>query len=569
MAKHFVQPSVSSWGAPVLLVKKKDGGMRLCIDYRQLNKVTIKNKYPLPRIDDLMDQLVGARVFSKIDLRSGYHQIKVKDEDMQKTAFRTSYGHYEYSVMPFCVTNAPGVFMEYMNRIFHEYLDRFVVVFIDDILIYSKSESDHVEHLKLVLQVLKEKKLYAKLSKCEFWLKEVSFLVHVIYGDGIVVDPSKVDVVLQWETPKSATEIRSFLGFAGYYRRFIEGFSKLALPLTRLTCKGKAFVWDVQCEESFNELKKRLTSAPVLTFPNSGEPFVVYCDACLMGLGGVLMQNGKVVAYASRQLRIHEKNYPTHDLELAAVVFVLKIWRHYLYGSRFEVFSDHKSLKYLFDQKELNMRQRRWLEFLKDYDFNLSYHPGKANVVADALSRKTVHMSALMVKEMDLIEQFRDLSLVCEGTPTSVKLGMLKLTSGILEEIREGQKTDVELVDKLTLINQDKGGEFIIGENGIMRFGNRVCVPDVAELRRSILEEGHRSGLSIHPGDTKMYHDLKKLFWWPGMKKEIAEFVYACLTFQKSKIEHQKPYGAMQPLFIPEWKWDSISMDFVSGCRGR
>jgi len=248
--KKFVRPSVSPWGASVLLVKKKDGSMRLCIDYRQLNKVTIKNRYPLPRIDDLMDQLVGARVFSKIDLRSGYHQIKVKDEDTQKTAFRTRYGHYEYSVMPFGVTNAPGVFMEYMNRIFHAYLDRFVVVFIDDILIYSKSKEEHAEHLKIVLQVLKEKKLYAKLSKCEFWLNEVSFLGHIISGSGIVVDPSKVDAVSQWETPKSVTEVKSFLGLAGYYRRFIEGFSKLALPLTQLTCKGKAFVWDAKVRKT-------------------------------------------------------------------------------------------------------------------------------------------------------------------------------------------------------------------------------------------------------------------------------------------------------------------------------
>jgi len=363
--KKFVRPSVSSWGASMLLVKKKDGSMRLCIDYRQLNKVTIKNRYPLPRIDDLM----GARVFSKIDLTSGYHHIKMKDEDIQKTTFRTRYGHYEYTVMPFGVTNAPEVFMEYMNRILHTYIDRFVVMFIDDILIISKSEEEHVGHLRIVLQVLKEKKLYAKLSKCEFWLKEVSFLGHIISGSGIVVDPSKIDAVSQWDTPKSVAEVRSFLGLASYYPRFIEGFSKIALLLTQLTCKGRAFVWDVQCENSFNELKQRLTTAPILILPKSDEPFVVYCDASKLGLGVVLMQDNKVVAYASKQLRIHERNYPTHDLELAAVVFVLRIWRHYLYGSRFEVFSDHKSLKYLFDQKELNMRQRRWLELLKDYDF--------------------------------------------------------------------------------------------------------------------------------------------------------------------------------------------------------
>jgi hypothetical protein len=370
-----------------------------------------------------MDQLVGACVFSKIDLRSGYHQIRVKAEDIQKTAFRTRYGHYEYSVMPFGVTNAPGVFMEYMNRIFHDYLDKFVVVFIDDILIYSKSKEDHAEHLKVVLSVLKERKLFAKLSKCEFWLSEVSFLGHVISSGGISVDPTKIEVVSQWEAHKFVAEIRSFLGLASYYRKFIEGFSKLSLPLTQLTRKGQAFIWTSQCEANFQELKRRLTTAPILILPDPLETFVVYCDASLLGLGGVLMQKGQVVAYASRQLKVHERNYLTHDLELVVVVFMLKLWRHYLFGSRFDVFSDHKSLKYLFDQKELNMRQRRWLEFLKDYDFGLNYHPGKANVVADVLSRKSLHMSMLMIREFKLLEQFRDLSLVCEATPSCVKLG--------------------------------------------------------------------------------------------------------------------------------------------------
>ncbi|GAU51804.1 hypothetical protein TSUD_415920, partial [Trifolium subterraneum] len=471
LEKKFIRPSVSPWGAPVLLVKKKEGSMRLCIDYRQLNKATIKNKYPLPRIDDLMDQLVGACVFSKIDLRSGYHQIRVKTEDVPKTAFRTRYGHYEYTVMPFGVTNAPGVFMEYMNRIFHSFLDKFVVVFIDDILVYSKSEEKHKEHLRIVLQILKEKKLYVKLSKCEFWLEEVSFLGDVISSGGIVVDPAKVDAVTKWGTPESVSEIRSFLGLAGYYRRFIEGFSKMALPLTLLTRKDQAFVWDEKCEKSFQELKEKLTTAPVLILPDAKESFVVYCDASKLGLGGVLMQKGKVVAYASRQLKVHERNYPTHDLELAAVVFALKVWRHYLYGSRFEVFSDHKSLKYLFDQKELNMRQRRWLEFLKDYDFELSYHPGKANVVADALI-----------------------------TSNSVKLGMLKLTNPFLEKIRECQKEDEKLMKRVALVIEGQENDFKVDENGVVKFRGRVCVPDVPELKKMIFDEGHKSGLSIHPG---------------------------------------------------------------------
>ena len=239
LEKGFIRPSVSPWGAPVLFVKKKDGSLRLCIDYRELNKVTIKNKYPLPRIDDLLDQLSGSSVFSKIDLRSGYHQLRVKAEDVPKTAFRTRYGHYEFLVMPFGLTNAPAVFMDYMNRIFRSYLDQFVVVFIDDILIYSKSIEEHEKHLRMVLNILKEKQLYAKLSKCEFWLTEVKFLGHVISRDGVAIDPSKVEAVLNWKRPETVTEIRSFLGLAGYYRRFIQNFSRIAMPLTKLTRKNQ------------------------------------------------------------------------------------------------------------------------------------------------------------------------------------------------------------------------------------------------------------------------------------------------------------------------------------------
>ncbi|CAA0839620.1 Uncharacterized mitochondrial protein AtMg00860, partial [Striga hermonthica] len=384
----FIRPSVSPWGAPVLFVKKKDGSMRICIDYRDLNRLTIKNKYPLPRIDDLFDQLSGACVLSKIDLRSGYHQLKIKESDIAKTAFRTRYGHYEFVVMPFGLSNAPAVFMDLMNRIFHPYLDQFIIVFIDDILIYSKSQKEHEEHLRVVLETLRREKLYAKFSKCEFWLQRVSFLGHVITQAGIEVDPSKVSAVQNWSTPRSPSEVRSFLGLAGYYRRFIEGFSKIALPLSQLTRKSVKFEWTDRCEASFQELNRRLTSAQVLTIPDPSRSFTIFSDASRQGLGCVLMQDGQVVAYASRQLKPHEQNYPTHDLELAAVVHALKIWRHYLYSGRCEIFTDHKSLQYIFTQKELNMRQRRWLELVKDYDCSIQYHPGKANVVADALSRK-------------------------------------------------------------------------------------------------------------------------------------------------------------------------------------
>jgi len=565
LEKQFIRPSVSPWGAPVLLVKKKDGSFRLCVDYRQLNKFTIKNKYPLPRIDDLMDQLRGASVFSKIDLRSGYHQIRVKAEDIQKTAFRTRYGHYEYQVMPFGVTNAPAIFMDYMNRIFHPFLDQFVVVFIDDILIYSKTLEEHEEHLRIVLQILKEKKLYAKLSKCEFWLEEVKFLGHVISNNGVSVDPTKVEAVLQWEPPKTVTEIRSFLGLAGYYRRFIEGFSKIALPLTQLTKKGQAFVWTEKCENSFQELKKRLTTSPVLALPDPTGHFVIFCDASKMGLGCVLMQDRRVVAYSSRQLRTHEKNYPTHDLELAAIVFALKIWRHYVYGGKFEIFSDHKSLKYLFDQKELNMRQRRWMEFLKDYDFELHYHPGKANVVADALSRKSLHVSSLMIHEMNLLEKFRDMNLSVTLSHDKMQLNSIQITNNLQKQIHEAQERDELINKKKKLIGQRGGENFGIDKTKILRFKDRMCVPNNEEIKEMILEEAHKSKLSIHPGTTKMYQDLKKMFWWPKMKKEVAQYVSKCLVCQKAKIEHQKPARMLQSLDIPEWKWDSIAMDFVVG----
>nr|GEY52294.1 putative reverse transcriptase domain-containing protein [Tanacetum cinerariifolium]GEZ09549.1 putative reverse transcriptase domain-containing protein [Tanacetum cinerariifolium] len=357
----FIRPSTSPWGAPILFVKKKYGSFRMCIDYRELNKLTIKNCYPLPRIDDLFDQLQGLSVYSKIDLRSGYHQLIVRDDDIPKNAFKTRYGHYEFQVMPFGLTNAPAVFMDLMNRVCKPYLDKFIIVFIDDILIYSGNEEEYANHLRIILELLRKEKLYARFSKCELW-------IHI-------------------ETPTTPTEVRQFLGLTDCYQRFIEGFSKIAKPLTKLTQKYKKYIWEKDQESAFRLLKK-LCEAPIIALPEGNDDFVIYYDASLQGLGAVLMQKEKVIAYASRQLKPNEENYTTHDLELGAIVFALKIWRHYLYGTKCTVFTEHKSLQHILHQKELNIRQLRWLELLADYDYEIRYRPGKENVVANALSRK-------------------------------------------------------------------------------------------------------------------------------------------------------------------------------------
>ncbi|GJR42577.1 putative reverse transcriptase domain-containing protein [Tanacetum coccineum] len=447
--------------------------------------------------------LQGSSVYSKIDLRSGYHQLRVREEDIPKTAFRTRYGHYEFQVMPFGLTNAPAVFMDLMNRVCKPYLDKFVIVFIDDILIYSKNKQEHKEHLKLILELLKKEELYAKFSKCEFWIPKVQFLGHVIDSEGIHVDPAKIESIKDWTSPKSPTEIRQFLGLAGYYRRFIEGFSKIAKPMTKLTQKKVKFEWGDKQEAAFQLLKQKLCSAPILALPEGSEDFIAYCDASKKGLGAVLMQREKVISYASRQLKIHEKNYTTHDLELGAVVFALKIWRHYLYGTKCTVFTDHKSLQHILDQKELNMRQRRWLELLSDYDCDIRYHPGKANVVADALSRKE-----------------REPPLRVRALVMTISLDLPKQILNAQTEARKPENIKSEDVGGM-LIENAKFPEAIREQKLEPRADGTLCL----------------NGRSWLP----CYGDLRTV-----------------------KAEHQRPSGLLVQPKIPEWKWDNITMDFVT-----
>ncbi|GJS64656.1 putative reverse transcriptase domain-containing protein [Tanacetum coccineum] len=449
--KGFIRPSSSPWGAPVLFVKKKDGSFRMCIDYRELNKLTVKNRYPLPKIDDLFDQLQGSSVYSKIDLRSGTVLVSL-------------------------------------------------------------------------------------------WID----------SEGIHVDPAKIESIKDWTSPKSPTEIRQFLGLAGYYRRFIEGFSKIAKPMTKLTQKKVKFVWSDKQEAAFQLLKQKLCSAPILALPEGSEDFIAYCDASKKGLGVVLMQREKVISYASRQLKIHEKNYTTHDLELGAVVFALKIWRHYLYGTKCTVFTDHKSLQHILDQKELNMRQRRWLELLSDYDCDIRYHPGKANVVADALSRKE-----------------REPPLRVRALVMTISLDLPKQILNAQTKARKPENIKNEDVGGM-LVENAKNPEAIRTEklepraDGTLCLNGRSWLPCYGDLRTVIMHESHKSKYSIHPGSDKMYQDMKKLYWWPNMKADIATYVSKCLTCAKVKAEHQRPSGLLVQPKIPEWKWDNITMDFVT-----
>ncbi|GJV98780.1 putative reverse transcriptase domain-containing protein [Tanacetum coccineum] len=476
---------------------------------------TIPKRVKQEEVGDVRGRAYGYKDLSegclaciKIDLRSGYHQLRIKEEDILITAFRTRYGHFEFQVMPFGLTNAPAVFMDLMNRVCKPYLDKFVIVFIDDILVYSKDEEEHGKHLKIILELLKKERLYAKFSKCDFWLDSVQFLGHVIDRSGVHVDPAKIEAIKSWAAPTTPTEVRQFLGLAGYYRRFIEGFSLISKPLTKLTQKNKKYEWGKEEEEAFQTLKQKLCSAPILALPEGTEDFMVYCDASLKGYGAVLMQREKVIAYASRQLKVHEENYTTHDLELGAVVFALRLWRHYLYGTKCVVFTDHKSLRYILNQKELNLRQRRWIELLSDYDCEIRYHPGKANVIreaqGEAMKRKNVKAE---------------------------NLG--RLIKPIFEFRPDGTRC----------------------------FGNHVWLPRFGGLRDLVMHESHKSKYSIHPGSDKMYQDLKLLYWWPNMKADylhIRIVLTARVAREVMRIERLKPLefevGDMVLLKVSPWK---------------
>jgi hypothetical protein len=536
----IIRPSQSSYSAPVVMVFKKDSSWRMCPDYRELNKITIKDKFPIPVIDELLDELHGAIYFTKLDLRSGYHQIRMKEEDIPKTTFRTHEGHYEFLVMPFGLTNAPSTFQGLMNSIFKPFLRKFVLVFFDDILIYSKSWEDHLQHVDKVLQLLKEQQLYAKPSKCFFGVKEVEYLGHIVSHEGVKVDPNKIKAMMDWSIPKTLKNLRGFLGLTGYYRKFVRNYGRIAAPLTALT-KKDAFSWTPEATKAFEQLKEAMCTAPVLTTPDFTKTFIVECDASGNGIGAVLMQEGRPLAFESRPLKGRDLHKPIYEKEMMAILHALKKWRPYLIGRHFKVKTDHDSLKYFLEQRLSSEEQQKWVTKILGYDFEIVYKKGKQNVVADALSRKDEDVEAFLyaisIIQPDWIIQARD-----------------------------EWKNDEKVWTLIERLQQDSGAsDTFTWKNDSLWYKDRLYLCKNSQLKQKVLLELHTSPVGGHSGFLKTYHRVKKDFFWDGLKTDVQRFVAECLVCQQNKVETIKTPGLLQPLSIPSQRWEEVSMDFITG----
>jgi len=540
LQKGLIEPSTSPFGAPVLFAPKKDGTWRMCIDYRALNKITIKNRYPLPRVDDLLDKLQGAKVFSSLDLLSGYHQLRLLPEECERTAFKTPEGLYQYKVVPFGLTNAPSVFMSQMNQTLKGLPN--VVVYLDDVLIYSKDEVEHLQHLQSVLQRLKDRQFYVKLSKCDFFKEAVTFLGHTVTSQGIKPDPKKISVVQDWPTPATVHDVRAFLGMAQYFKRFLENLSKTAAPLSDLlkcsVSKAKSKTtpvhWTPQCTVAFEKLKQMLISAPCLALPDFTKPFTVITDASLVACGAILVQDGHPVAFESKKFSQAEQNYHTTDQELLAVIHALKAWRCYLEGVQFTIVTDHNPLTHLKTQPHLSRRQARWSEFLQEFSFDWIYKPGATNP-ADALTRLPEAVLAVIT------------------TPIEADTPALK------EQCRVHYEEDPWFANPAHLEKLHHS------EDGCYYKGTKLVVPRHPPLRKQILEMAHDDVLSGHMGINKTEKLINRHFWWKGLRKHICRYVKSCLQCQQNKALKQKPAGELHPLPVPGGKWWTVTMDFITG----
>ncbi len=560
LAKGFIRPSTSSAASPTLFVPKKDGKLRLCVDYRMLNSITIKDRYPLPLINELHDRLQGATIFTTLDMRGAYNLIRMKKGEEWKTAFRTRYGLYEYQVMPFGLTNAPASCQRMINDQLHEYLDVFVVAYLDDILIYSKTENEHIQHVKKVLAKLRTAKLLLKPEKCEFHQEETHFLGFIVGKHGIRMDPAKVEAVLTWPEPTTVTEVQSFLGFANFYRRFIHNYSAVAKALTDLTKKDKEFKWVEKARDAFRTLKERFTQAPVLATYDPELEIIMETDASDFALGACLSQkhDGKLrpIAYHSRTFSPAELNYDVHDKELLAIVAACKQWRHYLEGAKhvIQVWTDHKNLTSFTTTKILNRRQVRWSEELSTLKLNITYRKGSENARADALSRR------------------KDYS----GKPTERPRAILKVGANGLEYNHELLATlavmeDDNLVKLIkhayqtdecaTRVLQSPTEDFVQDEAGILRFKGLVYIP--SKLRQHFVKEQHSLPAHGHQGVARTFERIARDYYFPGMRKHVERIVGGCDLCAKSKASRHAPYGLLQSPPTANRAWKSIAFDFI------
>ena len=574
--KQLIVPSTSPFGAPILFVGKKDGTLRMCVDYRALNKLTVKNRYPLPRIDDLLDQLVGASYFTSLDLASGYHQIRIHNPDIPKTAFRTPLGHFEWKVMPFGLCNAPATFQNTMNNLFGYRIGQFVLVYMDDILIYSKSKSDHLEHLHDVLSLLEQAQFYVKPSKCHFMKREVKFLGHTISLDGLKVDPEKIDLIKNWPKPTDKAAIRSLLGFGNYFRRFIYKYSDMVLPLLELTKQNTPTIWSNDCQCAFENLKNAIVNAPVLKHPDLNQPFTLVCDASNFASGAILIQDDHPCAFASKKFSPAERNYTTKEKELLAVIQALKLFRCYLEGTHITLLTDHNPLKYFDTKQDLSPRQARWAQYLSRFDYTWQWIKGSINP-ADFLSRNPTFSYLCTLNNpssVPLPSPPRRSKRKHKYSSEHTHLSPLASTSppSPIQPPPSSSSSSPGFIDK-SLIQQgytldpwfqkSDNTHSLRLTNGFWYKNKAIVLPNYAKLRQWAIQEAHEPPYSGHFGFHKTLQTLKRTYWWHGMTQQVRNFCHTCHSCQRNKPFTQSPAGLLRPLPVPPRPWSSISMDLI------
>jgi hypothetical protein len=562
----IIQPSCSPYASPVTLVPKKDGTTRFCIDYRKVNAKTKKDTYPLPNIQDIFDQIGGANIFSTLDLRSGYWQLLVDEEDREKTAFICHVGLFEYRRLPFGLCNAPSVFQRTMDKVLSGLIGKTCLVYLDDIVIFSKNETEHAEHLQEVLDRLQAAGLTLKASKCSFGLTSVNLLGYQISKDGITMDPKKVEAIVKLDPPKTVSEIRSFMGMAGYYRQCLPNFAQIAEPLVRLTRKYVKFQWTMDQQKAFDTLKAMLVSGHVMAYPKLNQPYKLYTDACNHAVGGILCQvddNGveKVIQYISHQLSGPQLKWATIEKEAYAVVYAIRKLRPYLYGAPFTVFTDHKPLKSLFTQEMQNTKIQRWAVLLAEYGAKIEYRKGKNNIRADMLSR--IKPAVQNIMEVGVIDTDEWIDPDALGDDEAYKRLPLEAHGINIDEVRDLQKQEFE--DEITHAGEDDSPYEIF--DGLL-YSIRKPTPHAAIYPRLVLPQKFRRNVILdshkdvgHMGLQKTLDRIRDAYVWTNMRKDIKTVLNVCGNCQIVKSRPQR--APMTDMPLATYPFQMIGIDLI------